>query len=784
MLEAGVLPVPEPDDPRPRFRLTITKREPAVKILHSVTGLEPLSWSEDHRLSVCTSRCLSLLEVLCDGNGSALELTLHRTSLPIPATSCTLRVGVPEDVERCKEGFAMARDPKISHSFMLDRVFSPVGKFLPPLQGFKYASWSPMGCDENGRCLVAALTLDNRLTVYANLNRLSWRQLVDLTEMYGDHLFEAKYNVHDNDTTSADLGDFTEFKQRHSMQTPVRMEWSGICTTQQIMQNNECKDVGTVLLAVLFENGDIAVWQFQLPFLGKESVISCNTIMSGLNSASVLAWWEYEHSSRKMSGLIVGSSLGPIKILPVNLKAVKGYFTLRQPVVLWQEMDHMPVHCIKSIALNHPYQKCSCSLVVAARGSYVFWCLLLISKAGLNVHNSHVTGLHSLPIISMSVDKQNGTIYTCSVDGKVRQLIPIFTDVALKFEHQLIQLSDLFGVVRSHGISVSPCGAYLACITSEGMRNGIHPVNKTYQVQFVALKTFEEAVAQLLECSNPNLYRQMDLIDLVRWKILKDRVIPQFLQEALDKKLEGSSPYFWRFRLFLLRVWYQSLKKSCSESLWKPSQRDLKALKVDETLAGSSETEEQRGSDGESPSKQTGGKSPSNLSKDGIEVDIGSPSEEEGLREIQQKIESVESHLTREHMKRVLGEVYMHTLITENTSVPTRGICDFLTSNKDCTDRAAKVIIGHIEKKMNKQTFPEHCSLCKEVLTFNDSRKAVCAKGHLWPRCFLTFQACQNLMYRRCLLHDSIARHPVPEDPEWIKKLLRGPCILCDAPVF
>ena len=40
--------------------------------------------------------------------------------------------------------------------------------------------------------------------------------------------------------------------------------------------------------------------------------------------------------------------------------------------------------------------------------------------------------------------------------------------------------------------------------------------------------------------------------------------------------------------------------------------------------------------------------------------------------------------------------------------------------------------------------------------------------GHLSSfRCFLTYQSCQSLIYRRCLLHDSIARHPVPEGACW-----------------
>ncbi|NXD24476.1 TF3C4 factor, partial [Spelaeornis formosus] len=774
------------------FRLTAVRREPAVRLQHGASGLEPLAWSEDHRVSVSTARSIAVLEQLSDVQSGGQDMVIHRTAVPAPAAACTLKVGPKKEVAECKEKFASSVDPTVSQTFMLDRVFNPEGKSLTPMRGFKYSSWSPLGCDANGRCLLAALTMDNRLSIHANLNRLQWVQLVDLTELYGQRLLEAGYKLCKADAACGELGDFAEFQRRHSMQAPVRMEWSGICTTQQVKHNNECRDVGSVLLAVLFENGHIAVWQFQLPFLGKESITSCNTIESGISSPSVLSWWEYEHSNRKMSGLIVGSAYGPVKIIPVNLKAVKGYFTLRQPVVLWQEMDQLPVHSIKCIPLYHPYQKCSCSLVVAARGPYVFWCLLLISKAGLNVHNSHVTGLHSLPIVSMTADKQNGTVYTCSSDGKVRQLIPIFTDIALKFEHQLLKLSEVFGCVRTHGIAVSPCGAYLAVITTEGMANGLHPVNKNYQVQFVTLKTFEEAAAQLLESSVQNLFRQVDLTDLVRWKILKDKHIPQFLQEALDKKIEScGSTYFWRFKLFLLRILYQSMQKAPTEVTWRPSHEDAKILISDSPGMGSTEDDQEEGT-----SKQASKQSVGDMGK-GVDIDdtaedsLHQPSDTGGrepmvekLLEIQAQIEAVEMHLTREHMKRVLGEVYLHTWITENTSIPTRGVCDFLMSDDGYDDRTARVLIGHILKKMNKQTFPEHCSLCKEILPFTDRKQAVCSNGHIWLRCFLTYQSCQSLVYRRCLLHDSIARHPTPEDPEWIKRLLQGPCTFCDSPVF
>ncbi|XP_063287385.1 general transcription factor 3C polypeptide 4 [Pelobates fuscus] len=784
MSEEGKSKLPEQDS-RSQLRLSVYKREPSVKLLHPVSGLEPVSWSEDHRLSVCTRVHLSVLEQVYDINGSSPDLSLHRTSLPVPTTTCRLKVGSSKDVERCKELFSEEKDPALRQTFVLDRVFNPEGKFMPPLAGFRYATWSPVGCDVNGRCLLATLTMDNRLTINANVNRLQWKTLIDLTEKYGERILQANYRVNENENenVNSNLGDFTEFKRRYSMQTPVRMEWSGICTIQQVFEDNICKDVSTLLLAVLFENADVAVWQFQLPVVGNESIVSCNTIESGIQSPSTLAWWEYEHNNRKMSGLIVGSSLGPIKLLPVNLKAVKGYFTLRQPVILWKETDMLPVQIIKCIALHHPYQKCTCSLVVAARGPYVFWCLLLISKAGLNVHNSHVTGLHSLPILSMAVDKLNGTTYTNSVDGKVRQLIPTFTDVALKFEHKLVNLSDIYGSVKCHGISVSPSGAYMACITSEGIKNGLHPVDQNYKINFLALKTFEEAAAQLLEGSQQNLFRQMDLTDLVRWKILKEKIIPQFLADALDKKTENGSLYFWRFRLFLLRVWYQSHKKFSSETR-KPCLKQSKVPKTDDPLQGSTNADDPENQDEASPSKQTDTEIPSGTSKQTAEVDNGSPSEHEGLEEIQKKIDSVEAHLFRENMKRVLGEVYMHTCVIENTRIPTKGICESLSLDKDGNDQAAQVLIGYIEKKMYKQTFHEYCTLCKEVLPFSDRKKTTCPNGHIWLRCSFTYQACQSLLFRRCLLNDSIAVNPIPGDADWIKKLLQGPCVLCDSPVF
>ncbi|KAL0965538.1 hypothetical protein UPYG_G00282600 [Umbra pygmaea] len=761
-VEAGQLTEAEPENDPWAALGPVVKRDPVIKLLSPISGLEPLTWSEDHRLSTSTTSGISLMEVVCDVHGNNQDLVLHRTSIPVSDTVCELQVGPAEELMSAKDKFSSCSDLAVSQAFMMDRVINPT---VGIHKGIMYTSWSPLGCDTNGRSLLASLSLDHRLTIHTSTKHLQWTMVADLTQLYGESLKSRGYSVQESESPNANLMDLEELQRRYRMQTAVRMEWSSVCTTQHVQTNNKCKDMGTVLLAVLMENGDLVVWQFCLPMLGKDSVLSCNTIQSGVSSPSVLAWWEYEHGGRKMSGLIVGSAVGPIKILPVNLKAVKGYFTLRQPVVLWQESDHIPVHNIKCLSLFHPKQNCNCSLVVAARGCYLFWCLLLISKAGLNVHNSHVTGLHSTPIISMTTSRQGGSIYTCSLDGTVKKLTPVFTDMAVAFKQEEIVLPDGLAGRRIHGIAVSPYGAYLALVSTEGMINGQHPVSRPYQVQFVTLKTPNNAAAELLESQVQSLFKQTDLLDLVRWRVLKDKRIPALLQEELDDKVHTTgATYLWRLKLFLVRILYQSLQKAPEEARWRPTRGD--------STVG--EEECARGREGGEEGEVGGSK-------------LLKPEEkarEEQMAEVVAWIEAVEAHLTREHMKRVLGEVYLHTWITENTSIPTRGVCDFLTSDPTYEDRAAKVLIGHIQKKMNKQTFPEYCSLCKEVLPFTDRKQATCSNGHIWLRCVLSYQACQTHTYRRCLMQDSIARLPVPEDPDWIKRILQDPCTFCDSPLL
>uniref|UniRef100_A0A3P8TG89 Ral transcription factor IIIC subunit 4 n=1 Tax=Amphiprion percula TaxID=161767 RepID=A0A3P8TG89_AMPPE len=734
------------------------KRDPVVPLMAPVCGLQPLSWSQDHRLAVCTSSFLSVMELVCDIHSSKQDLTLHRTSIPLPTEAHKLRVGPSAELAQAIEKFSTHPDPSVRQEFLADRVIHPsVGVH----RGIKYASWSPLGCDASGRCLLACLTLDHRLTVYNSHKRLEWNLLVDLTKKYSERLKERGYAKKDNKPPQANLLDLDELQRRFRMQTPMRMEWSSIYTIKQVQPDNTCLDVEMILLAVLMENGDLVLWKFVLPFTNGADVLFYDIIESGVARPSDLAWWEYENADRRMSGLIVGSEVGPVKIMPVSLSGVKGYFTLRYPVILWKECDEIAVENLKCVPMIHPIHKSCCSLIVASRGCYVFWCLLMISPAGLNVHNSHVAGLHSLPVVSLAVSQHGVAVYTCSIDGLIKKLTPTFTENTLIFKQEDMLRPENLSGRRMHGIAVSRNGAYVAIVSTQGMVGNFHPISRTYQVHFVTLKTPETAAALLLKSPSQNLYKLADLLDLVRWQILKNKCIPASLQEELDQKIqEADSPYLWRFKLFLVRILHQALQMPQTEHSWKPSHEESKVF-----------IREDEEEDGENDDEDT-------VREEGV----GGIKEEEQRAEVQAWINAVETHLMRENIKKVLGVVYLNTWLAQNISIPTCGLVDYLS--KDTNDRASEVLIGHIKKKMNKQTFSERCSLCQTVLPFTDHKQATCKNGHMWLRCVLSYQACQTLTFRRCLLLDSIARLPEPEDPEWIKKILQASCTLCDSPMI
>ncbi|KAF7217771.1 general transcription factor 3C polypeptide 4 isoform X1 [Nothobranchius furzeri] len=725
-------------------------RDPVVSLLSPVSGLQPLSWSEDHRLAVGTCGSLTLLELLCDIHSNKQELTLHRTSIPVPTEAHRIRVGSPAEVAEAMEKFSTHPDPTVRQEFLADAVINPS---VGARTGVKYSSWSPIGCDSTGCCLLACLTLDNRLTVHRSHKHLEWTTMVDVSKKYSERLKERGYAKKDNKPPEANLLDFDELQRRFRMQTPLRMEWSSVYSMTHVQQDNSCVNVDMVLLAVLMENGDLVLWKFSLPFTKGEDVEFYDLVESGVTRPSDLAWWEYENEDRRMSGLIIGSEVGPVKIMPVNLSKVKGYFTVRQPIVLWKECDEIPVENIKCVPLIHPIHKTSCSLIVASRGCYIFWSLLMISPAGLNVHNSHLAGLNSLPVVSLTVSRHSGTFYTCSTDGWVTKLTPKFTESSLVFTvDKLLQPEALTGS-RIHGISVSHNGAYFALVGTQGLVGAFHPIRRTYKVHFLALKAPETAAVELLNSPTQNLYRGMDLLDLVRWNVLKNKCIPTQLQEELDRKIqELDTPYLWRLKLFLWRILHQSLHTPRVNHNWRPTPAEA-------VIVG-----------------------PEAAEKEGELGKVKRKKEEERRAEVQSLIRTMETHLMRANIKKVLGVVYLNTWIAKNISIPTCGLMDYLS--KDPNDRDSEVLIHHIRNKMNKQMFLERCSLCQAVLPFTDHKRAICENGHMWHRCVLSYQACQTMTFRSCLLHDSIARLPEPEDPDWIKKILQAPCSLCDSPLI
>lgn len=117
--------------------------------------------------------------------------------------------------------------------------------------------------------------------------------------------------------------------------------------------------------------------------------------------------------------------------------------------------------------LYHPYQKCSCSLVVAARGSYVFWCLPDLQSRSECSQLSRPQACTPCPSSPWPPTSRMGRCILAP-GRKVRGSWSPFSDVALKLEHQLIKLSGCVCIREDTRDKREPA-AYLAVITTEGM---------------------------------------------------------------------------------------------------------------------------------------------------------------------------------------------------------------------------------------------------------------------------------------------------------------------------
>lgn len=79
------------------------KREPVVPLISPLCGQQPLVWSQDHRLAVCTSGSLAVMELVCDVHSNKQDLTLHRTSLPVPSESPKIQVRIYVEFAKPRE---------------------------------------------------------------------------------------------------------------------------------------------------------------------------------------------------------------------------------------------------------------------------------------------------------------------------------------------------------------------------------------------------------------------------------------------------------------------------------------------------------------------------------------------------------------------------------------------------------------------------------------------------------------------------------------------------------
>ena len=70
----------------------VLKRDPVVTLICPLSGIQPVTWAQDHRVAVSTTGAVALVELLCDVHSSRQDMTMHRTSIPVRQDVLQLQV--------------------------------------------------------------------------------------------------------------------------------------------------------------------------------------------------------------------------------------------------------------------------------------------------------------------------------------------------------------------------------------------------------------------------------------------------------------------------------------------------------------------------------------------------------------------------------------------------------------------------------------------------------------------------------------------------------------------
>ena len=390
-----------------------------VKLSYSRCSPGAISWSLDDRLSVITDQGVYVLTLV---SSIRPGLNLEKTFIPNHSVPWTMDVDMNRKKvidDRCSD-FDWCLDPQLNKA-----LFETIS--------FEKVAWSPLNCDNNGRCVVATLSSDHQLCIHLPpMLGFKWKEVVNLSQALRSHVAANNFKIHQNvmqtqqEKTSQPKHVFSnsesvkKFNERTQLLSTTCLHWfSEIYHHNRDSITDETGSSGSdgrfAVLATGNQSGHVIFWKAALPITMNSTSVELQGFLDTHQSWPCSLSWR---SITNTHGLLaVGSIDGFVKVFSI---AVLPSVTGLADYVFWGDRDEMQVHWMEwmpSPQANTSYQ------LVVSKGSSVIIFSFSVKGTVLSQKPTYkiITEVHRLPITGLTCAR-GGTVFSCSLDGSVQML--------------------------------------------------------------------------------------------------------------------------------------------------------------------------------------------------------------------------------------------------------------------------------------------------------------------------------------------------------------------------
>ncbi|CAE1227282.1 GTF3C4 [Acanthosepion pharaonis] len=682
----------------------------------NVTCKNGLSWSDDNRIAMCADDGVFIVELTTNFHLMRGTLIARRTMIhPHSDIFCSTEIFSIDELENqlSREDF---------NSILLDRTICPNVQYSIPPQGYKSASWSPKGADDVGRCVIACLAIDHRLTLCReDRYRSTWIKIIDCSKVY-----EGIWKK--NNSNYLKTGQITlEYLRTISHAVAaVAMAWSATYEAfpaiihpadHGLMMQSSTEKNKFSIFASAMKNGDVVFWKVYFPLVSSHDCIYLTTASIHDSIPTSMAWCPTQEDMI----LAVGYSDGMIKVIRFNLTC--GIVSDSEDV--WSDPDLISVNALCWQCLDiHQDQW----LLFASKDLFIM--AFVIDRAKLTcVHMVHVRGQFNLSCTGMSC--QSGTLALCASDEKVQLIKASMKDDGLKMDSNLFPVtidSPVFSL-QYIGVALSPNAALLAVVACPACPFDQKQLKEPLMLCITRVSMWPE-YPDILQLSEHRVIRDIhDVLLLYLWGLMNDKplIAPSVLHLLTDM---DSWPGLSLTQLRMIR---------CLLSLDKNTRKLV--------VMG------EHSFDMMHPQLSSSGQSTQSI---GSSTTSWSSSNKESLKHLHTLLlfKYIQPYVVNKLLPRLpeLDNLEVRIISSIRQWLNAR-LVHFKRWDSILT--TVEKMLSTIENSIT--TFDEDCPICGELLEDTEVMLVSCSNDHKFGRCCKSFLPCKDIPYRRCSLCSNVA---------------------------